>query len=70
MVVEIDWIVGDVSLCMAVIEVQLLADPSAFEASEEALDHRIVRTVSAPARALDRASGAQLGEKRVLVYWQ
>jgi hypothetical protein len=48
---------------MAVIEVQLLADPFAFEASEEALDHRIVRTVSAPARALDRASGAQLGEK-------
>jgi hypothetical protein len=48
---------------MAVIEVQLLADPFTFEASEEALDHRIVPTVSAPAHALDRAAGTQLGEK-------
>ncbi|KGW40196.1 hypothetical protein Y597_3636 [Burkholderia pseudomallei MSHR1000] len=55
---------------MAVIDVQLVADPFIFEASEEALDHRVVPTVAAPTHALDRATGAQLGEKRVLVYWQ
>ncbi|KNA31059.1 hypothetical protein ADU20_27465 [Burkholderia pseudomallei] len=50
-------------LCMAVIDVQLVADPFIFEASEEALDHRVVPTVAAPTHALDRATGAQLGEK-------
>lgn len=69
MVVEIDWIVGDVSLCMAVIEVQLLADPFAFEAlkrSTTALSEQSPRRLVLWIVLRARSSA----KKRVLVYWQ